>query len=477
MAKRPSKPLDLPKKAPPPRAPRVPRAAAKPRETDLGVDPIVIETPLPQPSPFAHRAPRASLHLDPRHPIETIQSSVRFARDLHVGEMLRDVARVAVGPDTYEGRQPSPDAVATEQVIVLGDASPTPPTPPVAPTAPSSTGRSEEGSWLHRLSRVSTALAIPFRAAKHVDEPYDPSPGSVAGHARDAAPSSRSSWPLSIHLRARGRFFAAVAFASTIALVGGDRARFQRILDHLQPGSHPIVLERPALAAPVVIEASASPCPSDMALVAADEVRVCVDKFEASLVETVDGKERAYSPYLPVEGHDVKAISRAGTVPQAYISRDQAEVACRNAGKRLCEPVEWRTACEGPQHTVYPYGDSEDANACNTHGRAPLGVLFGGYGDLKYDFRVMNDSSLNALDGTVAKTGSFEKCTNGFGVHDMVGNVHEWTAEHSGTFRGGYYLDTHLNGDGCRYQTTAHAASYHDYSTGFRCCRDADASE
>jgi hypothetical protein len=31
-------------------------------------------------------------------------------------------------------------------------------------------------------------------------------------------------------------------------------------------------------------------------------------------------------------------------------------------------------------------------------------------------------------------------------------------------------MDTHKNGDGCFYKTTAHNTSYHDYSTGFRCC-------
>jgi sulfatase modifying factor 1 len=39
-------------------------------------------------------------------------------------------------------------------------------------------------------------------------------------------------------------------------------------------------------------------------------------------------------------------------------------------------------------------------------------------------------------------------------------------------FRGGYYVDTSLNGNGCLYATTAHDTSYWDYSTGFRCCAD-----
>ena len=61
-------------------------------------------------------------------------------------------------------------------------------------------------------------------------------------------------------------------------------------------------------------------------------------------------------------------------------------------------------------------------------------------------------------------------------VYDLVGNAHEWVADElpngHGMFAGGYYLDVQLNGEGCHYRTTAHARSYHDYSTGFRCCMD-----
>jgi hypothetical protein len=57
----------------------------------------------------------------------------------------------------------------------------------------------------------------------------------------------------------------------------------------------------------------------------------------------------------------------------------------------------------------------------------------------------------------------------------MVGNIHEWTDD--GSFRGGYYLDTEINGEGCDYKTSAHAPWYYDYSTGFRCCSDAGESE
>jgi len=225
---------------------------------------------------------------------------------------------------------------------------------------------------------------------------------------------------------------------------------------------------------PPVIGVS-DPCSGEMALVERDDLRVCVDMWEASVVEVLPGgEERPYSPYLSVEGKTVMAVSKAGAVPQGYISRDEAEQACALASKRLCTSDEWKAACEGPDRTTYPYGATLVDDACNTHGKSPISELFSTYGESVWDSRLMNDPSLNALDGTVAKTGAFGKCTNGFGVFDMVGNLHEWTADKSGVFRGGYYQDAEINGSGCHYATGAHFATYHDYSTGFRCCRDPD---
>src|SRR5690348_5851570 len=51
---------------------------------------------------------------------------------------------------------------------------------------------------------------------------------------------------------------------------------------------------------------TAGPCPPDMVLVAD---RVCIDKYEASLVETIDGVEKPYPSNQPVDGHVVRAVS------------------------------------------------------------------------------------------------------------------------------------------------------------------------
>jgi hypothetical protein len=290
--------------------------------------------------------------------------------------------------------------------------------------------------------------------------------------------------------------------------------------------------------------AEQGPCPTGMALVDDSGKHFCIDKYEASLVETMaDGSEHPFPHYLPVDGHDVRAVSVAGVFPQGYISEVQAQDACAASHKRLCKPDEWKVACAGPAHTTFPYGDARRPGTCHDTGKSAVLAVFGakavaasmpGPAIVAANARAhesksssskksskssksssskktaksaaktttvastrkqhhgkkstrpesvdpgvwakLNDPGLGQVEGALARTGDHAQCVNGFGVFDMVGNLHEWVATDAsiphGTFQGGYYLDTSLNGDGCAYRTVAHAHDYHDYSTGFRCCAE-----
>ena len=218
-------------------------------------------------------------------------------------------------------------------------------------------------------------------------------------------------------------------------------------------------------------EEARGPCRPGMVSI---EGRYCIDRYEASLVEVLpNGEERPFSPYATLSEQHVRAVSEARVYPQGYISRNQAERACVASGKRLCGVSEWQQACRGPENKRYGYSEQRAPGRCNDNGKNPVLSLYGP----RYDATTMNQPQLNQMEGTLAKTGEHAGCSNGYGVFDMVGNLHEWVADPKGTFQGGYYLDTHENGEGCDYRTTAHVVSYHDYSTGFRCCRDLEAEE
>jgi formylglycine-generating enzyme required for sulfatase activity len=255
------------------------------------------------------------------------------------------------------------------------------------------------------------------------------------------------------------------------------------------------------------LEPKAELCPRDMVLV---DGRYCVDRYEATLVDVAT--ERALSPYYPpspklassleklwqtqrfamgdpaAQALDLpvlpswekskelqpEAVSARGAVPQGYVSGNLAELACKNAGKRLCTLDQWRTACRGERGKPFPYGDGDKyvAGKCNVFREAhPAMVLHGdfsvGHTDPRLNLVRVKDRSL------LRTTGATSECVSEWGddgIADMVGNVDEWIDDPEGTFVGGFYA--RATKDGCASTISTHSFDYYDYSTGIRCCRD-----
>ncbi len=248
-------------------------------------------------------------------------------------------------------------------------------------------------------------------------------------------------------------------------------------------------------AKPVTLPNRGAPeCSKEMAQVGS----TCVDRWEAHLVvRTKVGTEPF--PYFerPNAGKRYEAQSSPSVKPQGYISREESKAACSNAGKRLCSVSEWYQACSGTHRTTYPYGEKFTKGSCNVARPHLLSRRFGNNPRAwRYDEH-FNNPTLNQTEGWLANTGAFEACESDYGVHDMVGNLHEWVDGEAGAavakalglkpeirqalvphrrgrgvFMGGFYSTLSEHGEGCTFVTMAHEPTYHDYSTGFRCCKD-----
>ena len=208
--------------------------------------------------------------------------------------------------------------------------------------------------------------------------------------------------------------------------------------------------------------------------------RFCIDVYEAYVVELDEhGDEHPHSPFDVVEGLRVRAKSAANVFPQGYISQMQASDACANAGKRLCSADEFVRACRGPDRTAfYPYGGRQHVKGACNEGKGSFVALTFGPDPKRWTYANFNDPQLDQLENGLARTGAYDRCESPEGAHDLVGNLHEWVDEPAGPrdrghFRGGSYGDAELNGHGCLYVTSAHERTYHDYTTGFRCCAGA----
>jgi formylglycine-generating enzyme len=198
----------------------------------------------------------------------------------------------------------------------------------------------------------------------------------------------------------------------------------------------------------------------------------CIDRHEASLLDmTIPAMPVPWSPYRNPGATPVRAVSARFAIPQSTISGDQAAAACQAAGKRLCSNSEWLRACRGPDMLTYPYGNTRLPGVCNDSRTShPVADYFGTPGP--WTPEQLQHPCINQQWNTVDRAGANAQCLSAEGAYDMMGNLHEWTSDPAGTYRGGYYLDTQINGNGCLYLNTAHATDYFDFGTGFRCCAD-----
>jgi formylglycine-generating enzyme required for sulfatase activity len=170
-----------------------------------------------------------------------------------------------------------------------------------------------------------------------------------------------------------------------------------------------------------------------------------------------------------------EAPNQPGADPLVMQSALDGEAWCAGIGKRLCTEDEWVKACEGPQASTYPYGDTHVASQCNDDKQ----------------WKVVNESALNTWPSQTAQdevnklwqgapSGAYAGCVSGYGVYDLTGNVEEWvvrTQPHVNSYphvlKGCYWAGCYGGSKPtCASTNPAHASAFRYYETGFRCCKD-----
>ena len=202
----------------------------------------------------------------------------------------------------------------------------------------------------------------------------------------------------------------------------------------------------------------------DMQRVVENETDYCIDRYESVIGDQTyfiedgcsdsGGGGQRYGLYpgtddypagfpddvTPATQTDVLyACSVAGNVPSRNMTWDQAFTACANSGKRLCDLAEYQLACGGWPSEVYPYGDFYSAGRC---------------ADNTWHFEI---------------GGALPNCERE-GVHDLSGNLEEWTGLDDQAIQtcGGSFLsgESDLTCTSCDVQLRDQVAD----SRGFRCC-------
>ena len=150
-------------------------------------------------------------------------------------------------------------------------------------------------------------------------------------------------------------------------------------------------------------------------------------------------------------------------LPYGDKSWNECKKICESRELRLCTNPEWEFACSGEEMKPYPYGWVRKAELCHLESKE----------------KIICGKELCDLRNNISE---FPECVSPFGIHNMTGSVDEWievpmyyTPANPGlgmrsVLKGGHWSHGRSR---CLFSSTyGHSMSYHQITTGCRCCSD-----
>ncbi len=193
-----------------------------------------------------------------------------------------------------------------------------------------------------------------------------------------------------------------------------------------------------------------------------------IDKYEVTNKEYLEFSiKTSYQPEGAAEGKTWRTFfsPEKALVPVVYVTWKDSEEFCKAQGERLPTEDEWEAAARGPNGFRFPWGNDWVDNKSNTY---------------------------EAGFGVPVDIGKFDDVSP-FGVHDMFGNVQEWTANVYKPYPGNPKAGTKeymmgfkvLRGMASRFRNAkmtglwSRAAQYPNFLADFgcRCAKDATPEE
>lgn len=135
-----------------------------------------------------------------------------------------------------------------------------------------------------------------------------------------------------------------------------------------------------------------------------------IDRFEVTNAQYLPSLADSNFPTPPNWPNGLPR-SEQWNLPVTYVTWNEAHHFCAWTGKRLPTEVEWEKAARGEDGWLYPWGFIFDARRANVGG----------------------------IRSNPASVGSFPLGGSPYGVHDMIGNVWEWTDSWYKPFPGSRY--------------------------------------